>query len=47
MNSVIGRNLHLNVNVISLLTVEALSSGFEKGTICSYYYKLRSWQLSH
>lgn len=28
--SVIGCNLHLNVNVISLLTVEALSSGFEK-----------------
>lgn len=30
MNSVIGYNLHLNVNVISLLTVEALSSVFEK-----------------
>lgn len=31
--SVIGCNLHLNVNVISLLTVEALSSGFEKSSI--------------
>ena len=30
MNRVIGCNLHLNVNVISPLTVEALSLGSEK-----------------
>lgn len=32
--SVIGCNLHLNVNVIPLLTVETLSSGFEQSSTC-------------
>lgn len=45
MNSVIGCNLHLNVNVISLLTVEALSLGSEKSAVCPCYCKLRFWQL--
>lgn len=42
MNSVIGCNFHLIVNVISLLTVEAVSSGFEKCTVCSCDYELHS-----